>query len=253
MNDSVLLAIDGAVATVTLNNPDKHNRLRPEDLRRIPQLLDQAEASPGLRVLILTGAGERSFCSGFDIGSIPSGPGVQGEGFEEMVARVASVKVPVIAALNGGVFGGAADLALACDFRLGVEGMRLFVPPARLDLHYYPAGLRRFVEKLGPSVAKRVFLTAEELSDSELLRIGYLDWLVKRAQFKERVGELAARIAGMAPLAVAGMKQAIDAFARAHADETPMRAAILQSYASQDLREGLAAQRERRKPRFAGK
>ena len=162
MSDSVLLAVDGSTATLTLNNPAKHNRLRPEDLRRIAQLLDQAEAVPDLRVVILTGAGERSFCSGFDIGSIPAGAGVEGDGFEGMVARVAAVKVPVIAALNGGVFGGAADLALACDFRIGVKGMRLFVPPARLGLHYYPDGLRRFVEKLGPNIAKRVFLENEQ-------------------------------------------------------------------------------------------
>lgn len=253
MNDSVILDVDGAIATLTLNNPDKHNRLRPDDLRRIPELLDRAEASPDLRVLILTGAGERTFCSGFDIGSIPSGPGVKGDGFEEMVTRVAAIKVPAIAALNGGVFGGAADLALACDFRIGVEGMRLFVPPARLGLHYYPSGLRRFVEKLGPSVAKRVFLTAEEFDDAELLRVGYLDWLVPRARFKKRVGELAHRIAEMAPLALAGMKRAIDEFAQVEADERPMRAAIAASYASADLREGLQAHREGRKPRFVGK
>lgn len=253
MSDTILLAQQGAIATMTLNNPAKHNRLDPADLRLIPQLLDQAEAMAGVRVLIITGAGERTFCSGFDIGSIPSGQDVSGEGFEELVARVAAVKIPTIAALNGGVFGGASDLALACDFRLGVEGMRLFVPPARLGLHYYPGGLRRFVEKLGPSVAKRVFLTVEELDAAELLRVGYLDWLVPRSEFKRRVAELAARIAALAPLAVTGMKRAIDAFALAKADEQAMRAAIRQCYASEDLQEGLRAHREGRPPKFVGK
>ncbi len=161
--------------------------------------------------------------------------------------------VPVIGALNGGVFGGATDLALSCDFRIGVTGMRLFVPPARLGLHYYPNGLRRFVERLGPGVAKRMFLLAEEFSDEELKRVGYLDWLVAPDQLRARCQALVDTLLANAPLPVRGMKRAINQIARGTLDTAATRAAIAETYTSEDLQEGLAAHREKRKPVFRGR
>ena len=90
--------------------------------------------------------------------------------------------MPTLCALNGGVYGGATDMALACDFRLGVKGMRFFMPAARFGLHYYPSGLRRYTQKVSPSFAKRAFLLSEDFTDEDLLRVGYLDWLVDRAR-----------------------------------------------------------------------
>lgn len=253
MSDTVLLAVEGERATITLNNPAKHNRLGPAELRLFGAHLDAVESDPAIRVLVITGAGERSFCAGFDIGSIRTGEGARGDGFEALVDRVEALRVPVVGALNGGVFGGATDLALACDFRIGVQGMRLFVPPARLGLHYYPSGLRRFVERLGPGVAKRLFLLAEELDAAELLRIGYLDWLVPPGELAARTEAVASQAAALAPLSVQGMKRAINQIASGALDETGTRAAIARCYESDDLREGLAAYAEKRAPVFRGR
>ena len=161
--------------------------------------------------------------------------------------------MPTLAALNGGVFGGASDLALACDFRLGVRGMRLFVPPARLGLHYYPNGLRRFVERLGPGTAKRMFLLAEEFSDEELLRVGYLDWLVDIADLSSRTDKIAQQALDLAPLSLAGMKRAINQIARGALDEKLTRDTIAECFRSEDLKEGLAAYGEKRQPKFRGR
>jgi enoyl-CoA hydratase/carnithine racemase len=163
------------------------------------------------------------------------------------------MRMPTLAALNGGVFGGASDLALACDFRLGVRGMRLFVPPARLGLHYYPNGLRRFVERLGPGTAKRMFLLAEEFSDQELLRVGYLDWLIDAAELQARTDKIAQQALDLAPLPLAGMKRAINQIARGALDETRTLDAIAECYGSDDLKEGLAAYNEKRRPVFHGR
>ena len=95
--------------------------------------------------------------------------------------RLEAMHMPTLCALNGGVYGGATDMALACDFRLGVRGMRFFMPAARFGLHYYPSGLRRYTQKVSPSFAKRAFLLSEDFTDEDLLRVGYLDWLVDRA------------------------------------------------------------------------
>jgi enoyl-CoA hydratase/carnithine racemase len=257
MTDTVLLAIDGQRATITLNDPAKHNRLDTAGLARLRQAIETVDADPNVRVTVLTGAGEKTFCSGYDLGSIPSGKGSRpSEGrdsFETVMDRLEAMRMPTLCALNGGVYGGATDMALACDFRLGVKGMRFFMPAARFGLHYYPSGLRRYTQKVSPSFAKRAFLLSEDFTDEDLLRVGYLDWLVERADFRAKIDEIAARLAGLAPLSMSNMKRAIEQFAQAEPDISRIRDGIRECQTSDDLREGLAALRERRTPAFRGR
>ena len=149
--------------------------------------------------------------------------------------------------------GGATDLALACDFRLGVKGMRFFMPAARFGLHYYPGGLRRYTQKVSPSFAKRAFLLSEEFADADLLAVGYLDWLVERGEFTSKIDEISSRLATLAPLSMVNMKRAIEQYAQAEPDVPAIRQSMRQCAASDDLREGLAALRERRPPSFKGR
>jgi enoyl-CoA hydratase/carnithine racemase len=256
MSEHILLTIDGPRATITLNNPAVHNRLAPADIRALVAHLDTIEAATDVRVLVLTGAGEKTFCAGFDLGSLKPGA-ASAEGprysFEALCDRVEACRIPTIGALNGSVYGGGTDLALACDFRVGVRGMRAFLPAGRLGLHYYPGGLRRFTERLGPGVAKRFLLLAEEFDDSELLRIGYIDWLVERAAFAAKVDGLATTLGGLAPLSVTGMKASINDINRSAFDEAAMRQRIRTCALSEDLVEGIAAVTEKRKPVFRGR
>jgi enoyl-CoA hydratase/carnithine racemase len=167
--------------------------------------------------------------------------------------RLEAMRMPTLCALNGGVYGGATDMALACDFRLGVKGMRFFMPAARFGLHYYPGGLRRYTQKVSPSFAKRAFLLSEDFTDEALLRVGYLDWLVDRSEFAAKVDETAAKLAGLAPLSMANMKRAIEQFAQAEPDIPRIRDGIRECQTSEDLREGLTALREKRTPAFKGR
>src|SRR5206468_11152047 len=121
------------------------------------------------------------------------------DSFERVVDRIEALRVPTIAALNGGVYGGSTDLALACDFRIGVDGMKLLMPAARLGIVYYPSGIERYVTRLGVAAAKPLFLTATLIDDQEMLRIGYLDEGVPDAELRARVGAQAAMIAANAP------------------------------------------------------
>lgn len=257
MTDTVLLSIDGPRATITLNDPAKHNRLDPAGLAKLKAAIEKADADPGVRVTVLTGTGEKTFCSGFDLGSIPAAeraqPKPEDASFETVMDRLEAMRMPTLCALNGGVYGGATDMALACDFRLGVKGMRFFMPAARFGLHYYPGGLRRYTQKVSPSFAKRAFLLSEEFSDQDLYRVGYLDWLVDRADFKARVDETANRLAGLAPLSMSNMKRAIEQFAQAEPDIPRIRAGIKECQVSEDLAEGLAALKEKRPPAFKGR
>ena len=257
MTDTVLLSIEGPRATITLNDPAKHNRLDPAGLGLLRQAIEKADAAPDVRVTVITGAGEKTFCSGYDLGSIPSGkaarPSDGEDSFEKVMDRLEAMHMPTLCALNGGVYGGATDMALACDFRLGVKGMRFFMPAARFGLHYYPSGLRRYTQKVSPSFAKRAFMLSEDFTDQDLLTAGYLDWLVDRAQFKAKVDETSAKLAGLAPLSMSNMKRAIEQFAQAEPDIPQIREGIRECQTSEDLREGLSALRERRVPAFKGR
>ena len=259
MSDTVLLTIDGPRATITLNDPAKHNRLDPAGLGRLRAAIEKADADPNVRVTILTGAGEKTFCSGYDLGSIPSGKSAkpssetERDSFETVMDRLEAMRMPTLCALNGGVYGGATDMALACDFRMGVKAMKFFMPAARFGLHYYPSGLRRYTQKVSPSFAKRAFLLSEDFSDEDLLRVGYLDWLVDRSEFAKKVDEVATRLAGLAPLSMSNMKRAIEQFAQAEPDIPKIRDGIRQCQTSDDLREGLSALKERRAPAFKGR
>lgn len=251
-----LLALDDdGVATITLRRPAHLNRLHREDLVAIESHLAAVAADPRVRALVLTGQG-RAFCAGYHIGELDESDAAATEGpqrFERTVDALEALPVPTIARLNGSVYGGATDLALACDFRVGVASMELRMPAARLWLHYYPGGMRRYVSRLGLAAAKRMFLLAESWPAEALLRIGYLDALVEPAMLDEAVAALVGALAANAPLAVRGMKLSLDEIARGEFEVARLREREAACAASRDLREGLAAFAERRAPRFEGR
>lgn len=250
-----LLHLQDGRATLTLNRPAHHNRLHVEDLLVLQQHIATLASDPGVRLLVLTGTG-RSFCSGFHLGDFDRQPGQPGAGpqlFEQTVDALETLAVPSICRFNGSVFGGATDLALACDFRVGVAGMQLRMPAARLGLHYYPSGLRRYVSRLGLATAKRLFLLAEAVPADDLLALGYLDKLVPAAQLDTTVQALADALAAGAPLALRGMKLSLDEIARGEFHLSALREREAACAASQDLQEGRLAMAEKRPPRFSGR
>ncbi|MFH5925455.1 enoyl-CoA hydratase/isomerase family protein [Roseomonas xinghualingensis] len=246
------LALENGIATIRLNRPEVHNRIEPDDLVALNGILERIDADPSVRVAVLT-AGGRSFSSGFHIGKLNASGAQDDSSFGRLADRLEALRVPTICAMNGGVYGGSTDLALACDFRIGVTGMAMFMPAARLGLHYYPSGLQRYVSRLGLNTAKRLFLTAEKLQAEELLRIGFLTELVAPEDLEGRVAALATTLAANAPLAVQGMKQALNAIARGDADLAAIAETATRVRNSEDLQEGRAAWLEKRTPRFMGR
>jgi enoyl-CoA hydratase/carnithine racemase len=250
-----LLDISGARATIRLNRPRHHNRLEADDLGVLLKLFDQVEVDPNLRVLVLTGTG-RSFSSGYDLGSVAeravsaNEQQSAGSAFEVVVNRLEDLAVPTICRLNGGVYGGSTDLALACDFRIGVDTAEMFMPAARLGLHYYRNGIQRYVSRLGVDNAKMLFLTAQKISASEMLRIGYLTAMVAKEALDAEVDKLANALAANAPVAMAGMKRAINEFARGKLDEAAADQRHRESMRGAEIKEGIKARAEKRPPKF---
>ena len=250
-----LLAIEGARATIRLNRPKHLNRLQSEDLGDLVKLFDRIEADPAIRVLVLTGTG-RAFSAGFDLGTIAkrttSAAEEQsaGSAFEAIANRLEDLAIPTICRLNGGVYGGSTDLALACDFRIGVDTAEMFMPAARLGLHYYNSGIARYVSRLGVNAAKKLFLTAEKIDAAEMLRIGYLTAMVPVDRLDDEVNALAIKLANNAPMAMRGMKRAINEIARDKFDEAAAEQRHRDSMRSDEIKEGVAAYAEKRPPRF---
>lgn len=276
-----LLHLHDGRATITLNRPAHHNRLHAEDLLVLQRHFDALAADPTVKLLVLTGAG-RSFCSGFHIGDFAAaGGGAEVEVevdvqaaveapagrlaatsaqplagpqlFEQTVDALEALAVPTICRFNGSVYGGATDLALACDFRVGVAGMTLRMPAARLGLHYYPSGLQRYVSRLGLATAKRLFLLAEDVPADQLLALGYLDRLVDAATLDAAVQAIADALAAGAPLALRGMKASLNEIARGEFHLSTLREREARCAASADLAEGRAAFAEKRRPNFGGR
>lgn len=249
---SPLLSIDGHVARIVLQRPEQHNALQADDIAQFRSHLATVDTDEDVRVLIVTGSGESTFCAGASLGQIETGE-MSGAVFETLTDRLAALRVPTICALNGDIYGGGTEIALCCDFRIGVRDSRMSVPAARLGICYPLGGLRRYVETLGLGVARRVMLGGEELDAEEMLRVGFVDRLVSPGELETATDELAAHLAGLAPLAVQAMKRLLSDVARNSVDEAHVRELIASCSESVDHQEGLTARREGRVPKFHGR
>ncbi|MBN7795122.1 enoyl-CoA hydratase/isomerase family protein [Parahaliea mediterranea] len=252
MTDTIKYSSDGRIGRLLLNNPGRHNSLGEEQLSAMQQHLRMLTRTSGPRVLVITGAGDRTFCSGASLQEMNSGK-ISGELFQDTTDLIAALPIPTIAALNGNVFGGGVELALSCDFRIGLEGTRMRVPAAAIGLCYPTSGIERFVQRLGVSAAKRLLMAAEEISGRDMVDIGFLDYLSDREGFQAAVENIANNLSDLAPLAVCAMKEIIQGASAGALDPERVRVLAQRCLESEDLQEGFAAQREKRKPDFSGR
>jgi enoyl-CoA hydratase len=257
-----LAVIDrGPVRVAILDNPAKRNALDLPLLADIEAVCRSA-GRDRVRCLLFRGAGDAAFCSGFDIGAIPTGPQEEADrpdlAVERTMEAVEAVPCPTIAFLNGSAFGGGCELAVACDLRVAREGIQIGMPPARLGVVYPVAGLRRFLSLLGPARAKELFFTGRALDGERALAIGLVDRLLPAGDAEAAAQELAEEIARNAPLAVQGMKRILRLLEAAHEraftqeEREEIARARRQAFESRDTAEGRAAFLEKRPPLFRG-
>ncbi|MFN3259838.1 MAG: enoyl-CoA hydratase/isomerase family protein [Pikeienuella sp.] len=248
---ALTLTFSQDVATILIDNPAKRNALAIADLAAMSAMLDQAAARPGLRALVLAASGDRVFSGGVDLSDV-SGDGAWDENpLTALADKLESFPRPTVARISGKVRGGAAELTLACDFRVGARGVDLAVPAARIGIHYEAEGLARAAARLGLQAAKRIYLLAETMDEAALVACGYFDRLAEPAALEEALAALLADIRAGAPLAVDGMKATLAEIGAGRAPEAAAR--IAACWRSDDLREGLAAVREKRPPVFRGR
>lgn len=249
------------VARILFNRPGGANRIERGDLDRLDTDLSALEARGDVRVLILTGAG-RHFSSGFDLRALaategaPSGeapgspdpdPSAEGQNaFAALVDRIEDTPLITLAALNGPAIGGASDIALACDLRLGTPSCAFMMPAARFGLPLYPGLLRRYATRLGLDEAKRLILTAGRIEAETLRARGLVAEIVPPEALEARALDLALAVAAHPHAPLSAMKRALNALGRD--EETRARAArdLAQSYDWPAIRARLADKPSRR-------
>jgi enoyl-CoA hydratase/carnithine racemase len=245
------LTIEGAIATIRLCNPSYANRLSPSDLAIIQSHINTVNHAAQVLVLRFIAEG-KYFCSGYDISSLAAESAPSSLYFGETVDLIEQARPITIAAINGGVYGGGTDLCLACDFRIGSTAANMFMPAAKLGLHFYPGGMVRYITRLGLNQAKRLFLTAEKIEAAEMKEIGFLTELVEPEGLVVSLSALSEQLASMAPLALLGIKKNLNLIVRGQVDAVAIEQAVLRSERSDDIKEGAAAWKDKRPAIFKG-
>jgi enoyl-CoA hydratase/carnithine racemase len=256
------LATDDGVSTLTLNNPAKHNAMNFAMWRALPDLLQQAAEDRATRVLVLTGAGERAFCSGNDVSEfdqVRSTP-AQIEHYNELqrtvCERLARLSKPTIAMIDGYCLGAGLEFALLCDFRYCTPASRFAVPAVKLGLPYRYEDIVKLLDVIGPAHTREMVLGGRRIDGGRAADIGLVHQLApSREALVRDVMELAGELAASAPLSLAAAKVTINEALRRDAapDLALCQRLADEVYASNDYIEGRAAFAEKRKPRFEGR
>jgi enoyl-CoA hydratase/carnithine racemase len=258
MNDEVELSRRGEILTVTLNRPEKRNAMTSTLLGRLVEVFAGLDRDHETRVVIVRGAG-RSFCAGLDLGEMAAAKAAKGTvgltEIEDVFHTLERVRQPTIAMVQGEAIAGGCELALHCDLRVAADDVRFAMPLARLGLVIPFALIQKLLDSIGTAQTKELLFTGEFFRAERALALQMVNRVVPLAELESATYELAATIAANAPLSVQGLKRAIfraNEFRRTIEHED-YEAEVTRIAQSEDVAEGVAAMREKRRPRFRGR
>ena len=251
-----------AVARLRISNPERRNALDHEILAALANALPRLEQGIETRCVILTGA-PPAFSAGYDIASIPEetferdAEALVAHPFHAAMEALARHPWPTLAAINGHCLGGGLELAMTCDLRICAAGAKLGMPPARLGLVYGHTGLRKFLDTVGLARTKELFLTGRNFEAIRAEQIGLVHEVVPDEELESAAVSMAGAIAANAPLSMRGNKRAIEILRQnpvlTQQQEAGLIALRESCFGSEDLREGIRAFAEKRKPRWTGR
>jgi enoyl-CoA hydratase/carnithine racemase len=251
-----------AVARLRIANPERRNALDHEILDALAETMRRLDRGIETRCVVITGE-PPVFSAGYDITAIPAqtferdAEALVAHPFQAAMETISRHPWPTLAAINGHCLGGGLELAVSCDLRICAAGAELGMPPARLGLIYGHTGLRKFLDTIGLPRTKELFLTGSNMSAVRAEEIDLVNEVVADERLEEEAVELAALIAANAPLSARGNKSAIDVLnsnpVLSEQQEAGLVALRESCFASEDLREGIQAFAEKRRPRWTGR
>ncbi|WP_371324108.1 enoyl-CoA hydratase-related protein [Dechloromonas sp. ZY10] len=253
---TVDLAVDGEIATLTLNNPGKLNAINLAMWQQISAHLRLISASPQIRCLIIRGAGDEAFAAGGDLEEFVTGRATLEQALHyhgqvaEALNAIAECPHPTVAMIHGACVGGGLEIAGACDLRLCSEASRFGAPINRLGFSMYPGEMEGLLRLVGAAVLKEILLEGRIMGAREAYEKGLVNRVVPDAQLAEEVTATARRIAAGAPLVAGWHKQWIRRLENGLPLSDAEKAASFAFLETEDYREGLAAFLEKRKPQF---
>lgn len=256
---NVRLAIEGAAAWITIDRPEKLNALDRRTVEEIAGAVDRCVEDPGVRVLVLTGEGEKAFAAGADIAEMSQFDAAEAQAFSrilnESFSRIERSPKPVIAAVNGFALGGGCELALACHLRIASENARFSQPEVNLGLIPGAGGTQRLARIVGRGRALAMILTAERIDAREAERIGLVHRTVPAEALRTETKALAETLASKSSMAVARALEAVLAGGEMALDDALRLEASLFGlcFATEDMREGTRAFLDKRPARFPGR
>ena len=246
MVESIRFNMEGPVAELTLCAPERRNAIGSREIAAVKAAL--ASITESCRLFVIRSEGP-VFCAGANLKEITDGT-MNGDDFQSMTNAIAELPIPTLAIVEADVFGGGAELLFSCDFRMAVEGKKLMIPAAAVGLCYPVEGIERMTQRSRSTLVRRLLLTTEPVSFDTLFQHGAIDWLVDQGSVDAQSEALIKKLARLAPMSLAAMLRIIKMVETNTFDKAVAQAFADECSASEDLQEGLRAQREKRAPVF---